>query len=66
MLAGSIFLYHSELWTLTKTLSASIDAFHRRQLMYAMISNAKLYKLIKAEPWSMTEQKDAAIPGSVI
>ena len=36
MFAGSIFLYHSELWTLTKTLSDSIDAFHRRQLRYAI------------------------------
>ena len=61
MFAGSIFLYHYELWTLTKTLSDSIDAFHRRQLRYAIgivyprvISNAKLYKLTKSEPWSKT------------
>ena len=59
MFAGSIFLYHSELWTLTKTLSDSIDAFQRRQLRYdigivqpRVISNVKLYKLKKAEPWS--------------
>ena len=50
MFEGSIFLYHSELWTL-----------HHRQLRYAIrivyprvISNAKLYELAKAEPWSKT------------
>ena len=64
MFAGSIFLYHAELWTLTKTLSDSIDAFHRRQLRYAIgivcprvISNAELYKQIKAEPWSKTIER---------
>ena len=64
MFAGSIFLYHSELWTLTKTLSDSIDAFHLGQLRYTIgivyprvISNAKLYKLTKAEPWSKTIER---------
>ena len=64
MFAGSIFLNHSELWTLTKTLSDSIDAFHRRQLRYTIgivyprvISNSKLYKLTKAEPWSRTKER---------
>ena len=64
MFAGSIFLYHSELWTLTKTLSDSIDAFHHRQIRYAIgivypsvISNAKLYKLTKAELWSRTIER---------
>ena len=64
MFAGSIFVYHSELWTLTKTLSDSIDAFHSRELRYAIgiiyphdISNAELYKLTKAEPWSKTIER---------
>jgi exonuclease III len=64
MFAGSIFLYHSELWALTKTLSDSIDAFHRRQLRYAIgivypriISNTKLYELTKEEPWSKTIER---------
>ena len=68
MFAGSIFLYHSN-YGLTKMLSDSIDAFHRGQLRYAIgivyprvISNAKLYKLTKAEPWSKTIE----IPGLVI
>ena len=53
MFTGAIFLYHSELCILTKTLSDSIDGFHRRQLRYAIgvvvyvyvILNAKVYEL---------------------
>jgi hypothetical protein len=57
--AESIFLYNCELWTLTKTLENKLDAFHRRQLRYAMgiiyprkISSKKLYRLTNQEPWS--------------
>jgi len=55
----SIFLYNSELWTLTKTLEQQIDAFHRKQLRYVLgiywprkISNMSLYTITRAEPWS--------------
>ena len=55
----SIFLYNSELWTITATLAKSIDSFHRRQLRYAIniqwpkkISNEDLYKKAKIIPWS--------------
>ena len=55
----SIFLYNSELWTITDTQEKAIDAFHRQQLRYALgihypkkISNEKLYKLAKVTEWS--------------
>ncbi len=58
---ASVFLYNSEIWTLTKTLEEKIDAFHRKLLRYTLnihwpktISNEKLYKKTKAEPWSKT------------
>ena len=58
---ASIFLYNCSLWTLTPTMEKSIDAFHRRQLRYAIgityprkISNEDLYNLTKAQPWSET------------
>ena len=48
--AECIFLYNCELWTMTKTINDSIDAFHRRQLRYALgikyprvITNQQLY-----------------------
>jgi len=57
----SIFLYNSELWSLTKTQEKQIDAFHRKQLRYALnihypktISNQKLYQITKTEPWSIS------------
>ena len=57
----SIFLYNCSLWTLTLTMERKIDAFHRRQLRYALgihypkrISNENLYELTKATPWSKT------------
>jgi hypothetical protein len=57
--AASVFLYNSELWTLTRTLENKIDAFQRRQLRYALgifwprvISNEQLYETTKVEPWS--------------
>ena len=56
----AIFLYNSELWTLTETKLKSIDAFHRRLLRSAVlnirwparISNEDVYILTEAEPWS--------------
>jgi hypothetical protein len=57
----SIFLYNSELWSLTKTQEKQIDAFQRKQLRYALnihypktISNQKLYQITKTEPWSIS------------
>ena len=58
---GSVFLYNSELWTLTLTKQREIDAFHRRLLRNLLnirwpnkISNTKLYEITKAEAWSLT------------
>ena len=55
----SIFLYNSEIWTLTATLEKQIDSFHRRMLRKAIdirwpkkISTGELYRKTKAEPWS--------------
>ena len=57
----SIFLYNSELWTLTNTLERSIDSFHWRLLRKVihmtwprMITNDELYKRTKVTPWSLT------------
>ncbi len=57
---SSIFLYNSELWSLNKTLENEIDAFHRKQLRYALnirwpvkISNDDLYECTKVIPWSI-------------
>ena len=56
---SSIFLYNSELWCYNKTLGSEIDAFHRRQLRYALgiyypkkISSEYLYEITQAQPWS--------------
>ena len=56
---GSIFLYNSELWTLTETLIKQIDSFHRRLLRRVVdirwpkkITNENLYEKTKVEPWS--------------
>lgn len=64
MFAESTFLYHCELWTMTKTINDSIDAFHRRQLRYAIgikypkiVSNNKLYEITKCEKWSSTIER---------
>ena len=56
----AIFLYNSELWTLTETKLKAIDAFHRKLLRSAVlnirwparISNEDVYILTEAEPWS--------------
>ena len=57
---GSIFLYNSELWGLTKVQIDSIDAFHRRLLRTAVlnikwpkkVSNIDVYRRTGALPWS--------------
>ncbi len=58
---GSIFLYNSETWTLTSSLTKTIDEYHRKLQRYALgiyypkiITNQNLQKITKAEPWSIT------------
>jgi hypothetical protein len=58
---NSIFLYNSELWTITNTTARKLDAFQRRQLRYALnihwpkiISNEELIKRCKIRSWSST------------
>ena len=55
----SIFLYNCEIWTLTKTMNNTIDAFQRKKLRHAIgiyypkkISNEDLYKKTKQVAWS--------------
>ena len=60
--AFSVFLYNSELWSMTATTEKIIDSFHRRMLRQAIhvrlakkISNANLYRKIgTVEPWGKT------------
>ena len=59
--AASIFLYNSELWTVTSKIANRIDCFQRRMLRQAInirwpkkISSQKLYEMTKVEPWSRT------------
>ena len=62
---AAIFLYNSELWTLTSTLEKAIDSFQRRLLRTAClnakwpkkISNHDLYEITKAAAWSKTIRK---------
>ena len=60
----SIFLYNSELWTLTKSLEDKIDSFQRRLLRKVirvnwprLISNVDLYNRTHMKPWSNIIQK---------
>ena len=54
--AECIFLYNCELWTTTKTINDSIDAFHRRQLRYAL--GIKYPRAItNCEPWSIVTER---------
>ena len=55
----SVFLYNSELWSVTKTFEKRIDSFQRRMLRQAInirwpkkISSANLYAKTKQEAWS--------------
>ena len=61
---SSVFLYNSELWTLTKSLEESIDAFHRKQLRKVLniywpdkISNEELYRRTEVKRWSWVVKK---------
>ena len=58
---SSIFLYNSELWTVTPTVEKGIDSFQRRLLRKVIqiswpkiITNKQLYEKTKAKPWSQT------------
>ena len=58
---SSIFLYNSEVWTLTEKLNHTIDVFQRQLLRKILnikwsrrLSNVKLYEYAKSEPWSVT------------
>ena len=58
---ASIFLYNTELWSVTPTMETQIDSFQRRILRYALgikwpkvMSTNRLYELTKAEQWSKT------------
>ena len=55
----SVFLYNSELWTLTKKLENSIDTFQCRNVRRILgikwqrnITNHELYTRTKCEPWT--------------
>ena len=58
---SSVFLYNSEVWTLTEKLNHNIDVFQRKLLRKILdikwtrrLSNVKLYEYAKSEPWSKT------------
>ena len=61
---SSIFLYNSELWTLTKNLENKIDSFQRKLLRNVLgfhypkiIKNEDLYKKTKVIAWSNSIRK---------
>ena len=56
---ASVFLYNSELWTLTKKLENNIDTFQRRHLRKILginwqrnITNNEIYARTKCAQWS--------------
>ena len=56
---GSIFLYNSEIWTVTTTIESVIDSFQRRMLRNALnirwpeiIRTSDLYDRTGQTPWS--------------
>ena len=60
----SIFLYNSELWTVTQKLESTIDVFQRNLLRQILkirwpdkISNEQLYKMTNQKPWSQEVKK---------
>lgn len=60
----SIFLYNSELWTLTKTLEGKIDCFQRSLLRRLLdikwpkkVTNQDLYELTEEKTWSSKIKK---------
>ena len=61
---ASVFLYNSELWTLTKKLENAVNTFQRRHLRKILgihwpkkITNTELYTKTKTEEWSITIQR---------
>ena len=61
---ASVFLYNSELWTLTQKLENTVNTFQRRHLRKILgihwpkkITNIKLYTKTKTEEWSITIQR---------
>ena len=57
----SIFLYNSELWTITRKYENKIDAFHRKLLRKVLnvkwpmkITNEGVYEKTNQQPWSKT------------
>ena len=62
---ASIFLYNSELWTITKKLENEIDSFHRKLIRSAVLNviwpkklkNEEVYEKSKMEPWSIVVRK---------
>ena len=62
--SASVFLYNSELWTLTDTLEKQVDSFQRRMLRRVInicwpkvISNERLYEKTEATEWSVIIRK---------
>ena len=61
----SIFLYNTELWTLTRTKEKRLDALHRRLLRTSCLnvrwpkiaSNKEVYERTGAVPWSQRIRK---------
>ena len=58
---SSVFLYNSELWCINKSINEEINAFHRKQLRYAIgvrypkiVKSKDLYEITKVEEWSKT------------
>ena len=56
---SSIFLYNSEIWTMTKAMQEKIDTFQRNNMRRILniryprkIRNEDLYKITKQQPWS--------------
>ena len=61
---ASIFLYNSELWTLSKKLEHKSDVFHRSMLRRLLkiiwkdkVTNEELYEMTNQEKWSETVMK---------
>ena len=58
---AAIFLYNSELWTLTESQLAKIDSFHRKLIRTyilnvkypKIVTNKELYEITKIQPWSV-------------
>ena len=65
---SSVFLYNSELWSITSTIANSIDVFHRRLLIRTscqnihwrkIVPNKKLYDTTNETPWEYRNKKTA-------